>query len=81
MCHYYAFNREAFLNHYHKRSNAESVFSVVKARFGDAVRSKGDTGQINEVLRKVLCHDICVLVQSIHELGIEPVFRLATQTA
>ena len=38
-----------------------------------AQNSKSDTGQINEALCKVLAHNICVLVQAIHELGIEPV--------
>ncbi len=32
------------------------------------------TAQVNEVLCKILCHNICVLIQSIYELGIEPVF-------
>ena len=31
-------------------------------------------GQINEALCKVLCHNLCVLVQAMHELGIEPAF-------
>jgi hypothetical protein len=31
-------------------------------------------GQINESLCKVLAHNICVLVQAIHELGIETMF-------
>jgi hypothetical protein len=26
------------------------------------------------VLCKVLCHNLCVLIQAIHELGIEPKF-------
>jgi hypothetical protein len=30
--------------------------------------------QVNEVLWKVLCHNICCLVQSIYELEIEPTF-------
>lgn len=77
MYHFYAYNREQFLDHYHKRSNVESTYSMIKAKFGDAVRSKSDTGQINEVLCKVLCHNICVLVQSIHEFGIEPIFGAA----
>jgi hypothetical protein len=45
---------------------------MIKGKFGDAVRSKSNDGQVNEVLCKVLCHNICVLIQSIHELGIEP---------
>jgi len=47
---------------------------MVKGKFGAAVRSKSDVGQVNEVLCKVLCHNVCVLVQAMHELGIEPVF-------
>jgi len=48
--------------------------SKIKGKFGSALRSKSDTGQINEALCKVLAHNICVLVQAIHELGIGPVF-------
>lgn len=40
-----------------------------------------DTGQINEALCKMLTHNICVLVQAIHELGIEPVFFAPAQAA
>jgi hypothetical protein len=47
---------------------------MVKGKFGAAVRSKSDTGQVNEVLCKVLCHNVCVLVRAMHELGMEPVF-------
>ncbi len=73
MYHFFMFNRETFLEHYHKRSNVESAFSMIKGKFGDSVRSKSDVGQVNEVF-KVLCHNVCVLVQAIHELGIEPIF-------
>lgn len=72
--HFYMFNREEFLQHYHRRSNVETVFSMIKGKFGDAVRSKGRIAQMNEVLCKVLCHNLCVLIQSIYELGIEPTF-------
>ena len=72
MYHYYSLNRADFLTHYHKRSNSETTFSMIKAKFGDAVRSKSETAQINEVLCKVLCHNICVLISSFFELGIEP---------
>jgi transposase len=74
MLYFYQFNRDAFLAEYHKRSNVESVFSMMKAKFGTAVRTKTPTAQVNEVLCKVLCHNICCLIQSIFELGIEPMF-------
>ncbi len=68
MFHFYQFNRSEFLVHYHKRSNVESTFSMMKAKFGASVRSKTATAQMNEVLCKVICHNLCVLVQSIYEL-------------
>jgi transposase len=33
--HYFAFNREEFLTHYHRRSNVEATFSAIKRVFGD----------------------------------------------
>jgi len=74
MWHFYNFNRECFLTHYHKRSNVETTFSMIKAKFGGSVRAKTPTAQVNEVLCKVLCHNICCLIQSIFELGLEPTF-------
>jgi transposase len=72
--HYYQFRKDEFLKHYHQRSNMESTFSMVKAKFQDYVRSKVEVAQKNEVLCKFLCHNICVVHQSHIELGIEPVF-------
>jgi len=72
MYYYFMFNREGFMEHYHKRSNVETTFAMVKAKFGDSVKSRSEIGQINEVLCKVLCHNICVVIQEMHELGIQP---------
>lgn len=74
MYHYFEFKREEFLQHYHKRSNVESTFSMMKRKFGDSVRSKTDVAMVNEVLCKVLCHNLVVLIHEMYELGIDPVF-------
>src|SRR5215210_3682444 len=74
MYHLFAYERDAFMQHYHKRSNIETAFSMIKGKFGSALRSKSDTGQINEALCKVLAHNVCVLVHAIHELKIHPIF-------
>lgn len=74
MFHYFMYKREDFLSHYHKRSNVESTFSMMKRKFGDFLRSKTDVAMINETLCKVLCHNIVVLIHEMHELGIEPTF-------
>ncbi len=71
---FYMLNREDFLKRYHQRSNVESTFSMVKAKFRDHVRSRTDVSMANEVYCKLLAHNICVLIQSQCELGIEPVF-------
>jgi hypothetical protein len=62
------------MQHYHQRSNIETAFNMIKGKFGSAVRSKSDTGQINEALCKVLCHNICVLIQAIYALNVHPIF-------
>lgn len=74
MFHYFSFNREDFLKHYHRRSNVESTFSMIKAKFRDHIRAKTDTAMVNETLGKVVCHNICCLVSAIYELGVNPVF-------
>ena len=74
MYHYYSYNRAEFLEHYHKRSNVETVFHMIKAKFGAALRTKTPTAQTNEGLAKVLAHNIVVLIHSMYELGINPEF-------
>jgi transposase len=74
MFHYFQFKRDEFLVRYHKRSNVESTFSMVKAKFGDSVRSKTDTAMRNEVLAKILAHNICCLISAMYELGVDPIF-------
>lgn len=74
MLHYYMFRRDDFLNYYHRRSNVETTFHMIKAKFGSRIRSKTEIAQMNEVLCKILCHNLCVLVQSAYELGIEATF-------
>ncbi len=74
MFHFYSMNRDEFLERYHRRSNVESVFSMVKAKLRDHVRSKTDNAMVNEVLCKLLAHNICCLIMSHFEVGIEPMF-------
>ncbi len=75
MFHYFQFNKDEFLQHYHKRSNSETTFHMIKTKFKDSIRSKDKTAQFNEVLLKVLCHNLCVVIQEMHELGINADFK------
>jgi transposase len=76
MYHYFMYKHEEFLEHYHKRSNVETCFHMIKSKFGGAIRSKKQTAQFNELLIKVLAHNICVVIQEINELGVKSEFCL-----
>jgi transposase len=76
---HFLMRQEDFLAHYHKRSNVESTFSAIKRKFGGAVRSKRFTAQVNEVLCKVLLHNLACLVHAMHELGIQPSFAAPSE--
>lgn len=40
------------------------------------IKSKKQTAQFNELLIKVLCHNICCVIQEVCELGIKAKFKL-----
>lgn len=67
-------NRDAWLPKYHRRSNVEATMWAIKSKFGGRVASKLPTAQVNEVLCKVLCHNLCCLVQAIFEHGVQANF-------
>ena len=77
MYHYFELNREGFMQHYHKRSNAETVFSAIKKKFGETIKSKNKTAQENEMLCKILAYNITVLIQEMYVLGINPALKVA----
>jgi len=54
-----------FAEHYHRRSNVESTFSMMKRKFGDFCRSKKLESQENEILCKVVCHNAVVLAEAL----------------
>lgn len=71
--HFFSFHRDEFLKVYHQRSNIESTFSAVKRKFGDYVRSKDKTAQVNELLLKFVAYNIVCCVHAMHEMGITQV--------
>lgn len=67
---YFDEHNEAFMQFYHQRSNAETVFHMIKKKMGQSLNSKSEQAQFNEILCKALAHNICVLIQEMFELGI-----------
>jgi transposase len=74
MYHKFQYEAHEFWPEYKKRSNVETTFHMIKSKFSEDVNSKKEVSQKNEVLLKILCHNIAVLIQEIHELGLEPEF-------
>ena len=67
------------MERYRRRSNVETTFSMIKRKFGERLRSKTHTAQVNEMLCKILAHNLCVLIQSMYELGVEVTLRSEAQ--
>lgn len=72
---YFTENYIEFAQHYHKRSNVETCFAMIKRKFGDFTRCKNEKSQDNEILCKILVHNITCLIHEIFELGIEIDFK------
>lgn len=71
---YFQLHRDEFERHYHKRSNVEAVFSALKRKLGEQVRSKNPVAQQNEVLAKIIAYNLTVLIHEIYEHGVVPDF-------
>jgi hypothetical protein len=54
-------HQERFLPHYHRRSNVETVFAMIKAK-------------VNEVLAKCVAHNLCCVVKAIFTADLAPTF-------
>ena len=73
-------NHDDFMEHYHK-GQTDTTVHMIKSKFICSVRSKTWTSQVNEVLCKISCHNICVVIQEMHELGIQPDFNFCVKSS
>ena len=62
------------------RINTETTVHMIKSKFSDSVWSKTGTSQVN-VLCKIICHNICVVIREMHELGIQPDFNFCAKSS
>jgi transposase len=70
MYHYFQLNKDEFMEHYHKRSNTESTNAAIKRKFGETLKSKNQTAQINELLCKIIAYNLTVVIHEMYENGI-----------
>jgi transposase len=78
--HLYRAHGDEYMRHYHQRSNVESVFSMLKRKFSCFVRSRHPVAMVNEAYGKLVCHNICCLLMSQEELGIDPRFWVVEES-
>lgn len=67
---YFQLKHDEFLQHYHRRSNAESTFAAIKRKFGETLKSKNRIAQENELLCKIIAYNLTVVIREMFELGI-----------
>ena len=72
--HMFQAEKESWEAAYHRRSNVESVFSALKRKFGECLRSRNPTSQVNELLAKIVAYNLTVVIHEMFESGIAPVF-------
>lgn len=72
--HKFQLENDEFGDHYHKRSNVETTFHMLKTEFGDSVNAKNEQAQFAEILLKILCNNVVVVIQEMRESDIDPGF-------
>jgi transposase len=80
MFHYFQLNRDEFMEHYHKRSNIEATNAAIKRKFGETLKSKNPTAQVNELQAKIVAYNLTVVIHEMYENGINPDFLHLRQT-
>ena len=66
---------DEFNEHYHKRSNVESTIGAIKQKFGETLKSRNTTAQVNELLCKTIAYNITVLIHEMFEHGVNVDFQ------
>ncbi len=76
---YFSNSPQEFYREYHQRSNVETTFHMIKSKFGSHLKTKSFTGQKNEILLKVLAHNISCLIHEYYENNINKVTKKRIQ--
>ncbi|VVC00602.1 Transposase DDE domain protein [uncultured archaeon] len=64
-------NPQDFYECYHKRSNVESTFNMIKQKFNGFLMTRIYMANTNEILCKVIAHNICRLISAYFELKLK----------
>jgi hypothetical protein len=70
--HEFMARRDEFDQIYHRRSNVESTFSAIKRKLGESLLSHNQGARINELLAKILAHNVGVVIRESLVHGLAP---------
>jgi transposase len=68
-------NNGYFMEQYNGRSNVESTFSSMKKKFGDSLKSRNYTAQVNELYCMGISENITLLIRAMYLHGIDVCFN------
>ncbi len=71
---FFTYHREKFDEHYRDRANVEVTFGAIKQKIGETIMSRNFNAQVNELLCKLIAHNITMLIQAMYGLGVLPDF-------
>ncbi len=71
MHYYFKQKPQEFYEHYHKRSNVETTFAMIKQKFSGQLMTKNWQANTNEILGKCICHNIYCLIKAYYLLNVE----------
>jgi len=77
----FRYREPEFRRHYHQRSKIETVFSMVKKKFGGHVRCRKRVAQENELLAKFILHNFRVVTMGFFALGEDDRFLRSMEAA
>lgn len=69
-------DHDGWKEEYHKRSIVEAVISTMKRLFGGQLDSRNDVAQGNELLCRVIAHNLVVIIHMMYERDLVPEFHL-----
>ncbi len=71
---FFTYHRDKFDEHYRDRANVEVAFGSIKQKIGETIMSRNFNAQVNELLCKLIAHNITMLIQAMFGFGVLPDF-------
>ncbi|HJJ38525.1 MAG TPA: transposase [Methanocorpusculum sp.] len=68
-------HRDEFYAHYHKRSNVETTFGAIKAKYQEKLKSKNEVAQMNELYCKMIAYNISVVIRMAFTQDVNVAFK------